>query len=47
MSFAGIDNLLDAAYNGSITPNAFGDRFFEPAPGRTWYAGLEADFGPP
>ena len=45
--FAGIDNLLDAAYNGSITPNAFGDRFFEPAPGRTWYAGLEGDFGPP
>ena len=45
--FAGIDNLLDDAYNGSITPNAFGDRFFEPAPGRTWYAGLEGDFGPP
>ncbi len=46
-AFAGIDNLMDAAYNGSITPNAFGDRFFEPAPGRTWYAGLEGDFGPP
>ena len=45
--FTGIDNLLDAAYNGSITPNAFGARFFEPAPGRTWYAGLEADLGPP
>ena len=46
-AFAGIDNLLDAACNGSITPNAFGDRFFEPASGRTWYAGLEADLGPP
>ena len=45
--FTGIDNLLDAAYNGSITPNAFGGRFFEPASGRTWYAGLEGDFGPP
>ena len=45
--FAGIDNLLDAGYNGSITPNAFGDRFFEPASGRAWYAGLEADLGPP
>ena len=45
--FTGIDNLLDAAYNGSITPNAFGARFFEPAPGRAWYAGLEADLGPP
>ena len=37
---AGIDNLLDAAYSGSVVPNAFGDRFFEPAPGRTAYAGL-------
>ena len=46
-AFVGVDNLLDAAYNGSITPNAFGDRFFEPASGRTWYAGLKADFGPP
>ena len=46
-AFTGIDNLLDTAYNGSITPNAFGGRFFEPAPGRTWYAGLEADLGPP
>ncbi|MCY3738212.1 MAG: TonB-dependent receptor [Gemmatimonadaceae bacterium] len=45
--FTGIDNLFDAAYNGSITPNAFGARFFEPASGRTWYAGLEADLGPP
>ena len=38
--FAGIDNLLDAAYNGSVVPNAFGDRFFEPAPGRSAHAGL-------
>jgi len=42
--FAGIDNLLDATYNGSIVPNAFGNRFFEPASGRTAYAGLEWDW---
>ena len=38
--FAGADNLLDAAYSGSVVPNAFGDRFFEPAPGRSAHAGL-------
>ena len=38
--FAGADNLLDAAYNGSVVPNAFGDRFFEPAPGRSAHAGV-------
>lgn len=44
--FAGVDNLLGERYNGSITPNAFGARFFEPAPGRTWHAGVEARVGP-
>lgn len=38
---AGILNLADEAYAGSIVPNAFGGRYFEPAPGRTLYAGLE------
>jgi len=38
--FLGIDNFFDKRYNGSITPNAFGNRFFEPAPGRNIYAGI-------
>lgn len=38
--FVGINNLFDTQYNGSIVPNAFGDRFFEPAAGRTWYMGF-------
>lgn len=38
--FSGADNLLDASYSGSVVPNAFGDRFFEPAPGRSAHAGL-------
>lgn len=44
--FVGIDNLLDQRYNGSVTPNAFGGRFFEPAAGRTWHAGVRLPTGP-
>jgi iron complex outermembrane receptor protein len=36
----GVDNLLDQHYNGSVVPNAFGNRFFEPAPGRQWYGSI-------
>lgn len=39
--FGGIDNLLDASYNGSVVPNAGGANFFEPAAGRTWYSGIK------
>ncbi|MCF7805032.1 MAG: TonB-dependent receptor [Candidatus Marinimicrobia bacterium] len=35
-----IGNLLDERYNSSVVPNAFGDRYFEPAPGRTWRASI-------
>jgi iron complex outermembrane receptor protein len=38
--FLGINNLFDKRYNGSIVPNEARDRFFEPAPGRNWYAGI-------
>ena len=38
--FVAVDNLFDARYNGSVVPNAFGGRFFEPAPGRTWRLGI-------
>lgn len=37
---AGVRNVTDEVYAGSIVPNAFGRRYFEPAPGRTWYVGL-------
>ena len=39
--FAGVTNLLDRAYNTSVTVNAFGRRYFEPGAGRSLYAGLE------
>jgi len=42
--FAEIGNVLGARYVGSIIPNAFGGRYYEPAPGRTWRAGLSVTF---
>jgi iron complex outermembrane receptor protein len=44
--FGGVDNLFDVRYNASIVPNAFGGNFFEPAPGRHWYLGINANFTP-
>jgi iron complex outermembrane receptor protein len=38
--FAGIDNLFDRSYNDNIRINAFGGRYFEPAPGLFLYGGL-------
>ncbi|MDB4950535.1 MAG: TonB-dependent receptor [Gemmatimonadetes bacterium] len=43
--FAGVTNLLDRAYNASVTINAFGRRYFEPGPGRAAYVGLDLVFG--
>ena len=39
-AFVAVENVLGAQYNGSVVPNAFGGRFFEPAPGRTWHLGV-------
>lgn len=38
--YLGVDNLLDDDYFDNIRINAYGGRYFEPAPGRTLYAGL-------
>mgnify|MGYP006283322191 CR=1 FL=1 len=43
--FVGVDNLFDVRYNGSVVPNAFGDRFYEPAPGRELFGGLSVGVG--
>lgn len=37
--FAGVTNLFDEEYNTAVTVNAFGGRFYEPGPGRAFYAG--------
>lgn len=36
------DNLFDRCYAGSVIVNEGNSRSFEPAPGRTWLAGLSA-----
>lgn len=38
--FVGINNLFDEDYSGNIRINAFGGRYYEPAPGRNLYGGL-------
>jgi iron complex outermembrane recepter protein len=43
----GVQNLFDRRYIGSVAVNASGatvaaTKFYEPAPGRTWYVGLSA-----
>ncbi len=42
--FIGIANALDETYNASVVPNAFGSRYFEPGPGRTYQIGLGVTF---
>ena len=44
--FAGIGNVLDRAYNTSVVVNAFGGRYYEPGPGRTFHAGVRLTLGP-
>lgn len=39
--FGGIGNLFGYVYNSSVSVNAFGGRYFDPAAGRTVYAGLD------
>jgi iron complex outermembrane receptor protein len=41
----GITNLLDAKYNASVVINAARNRFYEPAPGRTFYASVDVKLG--
>ena len=39
--FFGINNLLNTTYNDNIRINAFGGRFYEPAPGLNVYGGIK------
>jgi len=39
-AFVRVDNLLDKRFAGSVIVNEGNQRYFEPAPGRTWLAGL-------
>ena len=42
--YFGINNMFDESYNSNIRINAFGSRYFEPAPGRNFYAGVVVNF---
>lgn len=42
--FLGIQNLFDEAYNSNVRINAFGGRFFEPAPELNVYGGLSVAY---
>lgn len=38
--YVAVANALDRRYNTSVVVNAFGQRFFEPGPGRNWEMGI-------
>jgi iron complex outermembrane receptor protein len=40
--FAGVNNIGDRKWFSNIRVDAAGGRYFEPAPGRNWYAGVSA-----
>jgi iron complex outermembrane recepter protein len=42
----GVDNVFDRTYIGSVAINAAAGKYYEPSPGRTWYAGLQLATGP-
>ena len=42
--YVGINNLFDESYNSNIRINAFGGRYFEPAPEQNFYAGVTVRF---
>jgi iron complex outermembrane receptor protein len=44
--YLGLDNIFDVRYNGAVIPNGFGERYFEPAPGRQVFAGMAVPLGP-
>ncbi len=43
--FIAINNLTDERYNSSVVVNAFGGRYFEPAPGRNLLLGVTLGAG--
>jgi len=43
-TFLGLNNILDEKYNSSVRVNAFGDRFFEPAPKFNLFGGFSVKY---
>ncbi|MCS7285329.1 MAG: TonB-dependent receptor, partial [Hydrogenobacter thermophilus] len=43
-AFFRIENLFDKKYVTSVVPNATGERYYEPGPGRNYYVGMALSF---
>ena len=43
--YAAVENLFDRRYTSSVAVNAFGSRYFEPGPGRTFRVGVDVSWG--
>ncbi|ALM86685.1 TonB-dependent receptor [Bordetella sp. N] len=43
-TYARVDNVFDRRYAGSVIVNDGNSRYFEPAPGRTWSAGMSVGY---
>ena len=39
-----LENVFDKKYIGSVIVGDGNDRYYEPAPGRAWYAGVNAQY---
>jgi iron complex outermembrane receptor protein len=42
--YFGVNNIFDETYNSNIRINAFGARYYEPAPDRNFYAGVVVNY---
>ena len=38
--YFGVNNIFNEGYNSNVRINAFGGRYYEPAPERNFYAGV-------
>ncbi len=47
LPYVGVDNLFSARYNGSVVPNAFGDRYYEPTSDASVYFGVSVGLPSP
>ncbi len=42
--FINLNNIFDTVYSGAVSVNAFGGKYYYPAPGRNWRAGITLMF---
>jgi iron complex outermembrane receptor protein len=47
LPYVGVDNLFSARYNGSVVPNAFGERYYEPTSDASLYFGVSVGLPSP